>query len=242
MKKDVFISYSRKDMVIADELCNALDRVNISYFIDKQDIGVGHPFAEIAQAIKECTVFVYLGSGNAYKSKYAPKEINFAIKHKNKNSILPYLIDNTPLPDELDFLLCDYNIRTKVSHPIEPQLIDDLLNLLNRKNEFLQDEKSQNPKNENIEDSHRGNKNYAIAEKVKLIIENKLCVDPSEVHDEASFTNDLGADSLDAVELIMEFEKEFGIFIQDEQIESILATTGDFTVGDAISYIESKIK
>lgn len=71
-----------------------------------------------------------------------------------------------------------------------------------------------------------------IAAKVKEIIVDKLGVDESEVTSEASFTNDLGADSLDTVELIMEFEKEFDIAIPDDQAEKI------GTVKDAISYIE----
>jgi len=70
-----------------------------------------------------------------------------------------------------------------------------------------------------------------IAEKVTSIIVDKLGVEESEVTTEASFTNDLGADSLDTVELIMEFEKEFNIAIPDEQAEKI------GTVGDAVSYI-----
>lgn len=73
-----------------------------------------------------------------------------------------------------------------------------------------------------------------IATKVKNIIVDKLGVDEREVNPEASFTNDLGADSLDTVELIMEFEKEFNISIPDDQAEKI------GTVGDAIKYIEEK--
>ncbi len=60
-----------------------------------------------------------------------------------------------------------------------------------------------------------------IASKVKAIIVDKLGVDENEVTPEASFTNDLGADSLDTVELIMEFEKEFNIAIPDDQAEKI---------------------
>ena len=71
-----------------------------------------------------------------------------------------------------------------------------------------------------------------IASKVKAIIVDKLGVEESEVTETASFTNDLGADSLDTVELIMEFEKEFEIQIPDTQAEKIA------TVGDAITYIE----
>jgi len=68
------------------------------------------------------------------------------------------------------------------------------------------------------------------------IIADKLNVDESEVTPEASFTNDLGADSLDTVELIMEFEKEFNIAIPDDQAEKI------GTVGEAIKFIEGNIK
>ena len=71
-----------------------------------------------------------------------------------------------------------------------------------------------------------------IETKVKAIIVDKLGVDESEVTNEASFTNDLGADSLDTVELIMEFEKEFDIQIPDDQAENIA------TVGQAIQFIE----
>tara|TARA_B100001758_G_C18329728_1_gene568090 strand:+ start:279 stop:515 length:237 start_codon:yes stop_codon:yes gene_type:complete len=71
-----------------------------------------------------------------------------------------------------------------------------------------------------------------VAEKVKAIIVDNLGVDATEVVDDASFTNDLGADSLDTVELIMEFEKEFDIQIPDDKAEAIA------TVGDAISFIE----
>ncbi|MEI8192949.1 MAG: acyl carrier protein [Flavobacteriia bacterium] len=75
-----------------------------------------------------------------------------------------------------------------------------------------------------------------IRSKVIAIIVDKLNVEESEVTNEASFTNDLGADSLDTVELIMEFEKQFGISIPDDQAEGIQ------TVGDAVSYIESNPK
>ncbi len=75
-----------------------------------------------------------------------------------------------------------------------------------------------------------------IAQKVKGIIIDKLGVEESEVTPEASFTNDLGADSLDTVELIMEFEKEFEISIPDDHAENIS------TVGQAITYLEEHVK
>ena len=72
-----------------------------------------------------------------------------------------------------------------------------------------------------------------IQNRDKAIIVDKLGVDESEVKPEATFTNDLGADSLDTVELIMELEKEFNITIPDDQAEKIA------TVGDAIAYVEA---
>ena len=74
-----------------------------------------------------------------------------------------------------------------------------------------------------------------VEAKVKSIIVDKLGVDESEVKRDANFTNDLGADSLDTVELIMEFEKEFDISIPDEDAEDIA------TVGNAIDYIDERV-
>ncbi|ACT95118.1 MULTISPECIES: acyl carrier protein [Dyadobacter] len=76
----------------------------------------------------------------------------------------------------------------------------------------------------------------AIAERVKQIIVEKLGVEESEVTPEANFQNDLGADSLDTVELIMEFEKEFNLSIPDDQAENI------GTVGQAVAYLEENVK
>ena len=75
-----------------------------------------------------------------------------------------------------------------------------------------------------------------IEARVKAIIVDKLGVDESEVTPNASFTNDLGADSLDTVELIMELEKEFGMSIPDDQAEKIA------TVKDAVDYISNNVK
>lgn len=74
-----------------------------------------------------------------------------------------------------------------------------------------------------------------IKAKVIAIIVDQLNVEESEVTNEASFTNDLGADSLDTVELIMEFEKQFNISIPDDKAEGIQ------TVGDAVAYIEANV-
>jgi len=82
--------------------------------------------------------------------------------------------------------------------------------------------------------STQGGKRMAVQEKVKSIIAEQLGVKPEEVTPEASFVDDLGADSLDTVELVMALEEEFGIEIPDEDAEKIT------TVGDAIKYIEEK--
>lgn len=79
-------------------------------------------------------------------------------------------------------------------------------------------------------------KPLSITEKVTAMIVDKLGVEPKEVVSSANFTNDLGADSLDKVELIMEFEKEFNLEMPDEDAEKLT------TVGEAIEYIEKKIK
>ena len=71
-----------------------------------------------------------------------------------------------------------------------------------------------------------------VSDKVKAFICDQLMVDSEEITDESSFVEDLGADSLDTVELIMEFEDEFGLEISDEQAEKIS------TVGEAVSYLE----
>ncbi len=76
----------------------------------------------------------------------------------------------------------------------------------------------------------------SIEERVKKIIVERLGVDESEITNEASFTKDLGADSLDTVELIMEFEREFNISIPDDKAENIQR------VGDAIEYLKSEVK
>ena len=75
-----------------------------------------------------------------------------------------------------------------------------------------------------------------LENKIKEIIVDKLGIEESEITNSASFTNDLGADSLDTVELIMEFEKEFNVSIPDEDAEKIQ------TVGDAVTYLKDNVK
>lgn len=132
-KYDVFISYSRKDSTIADEICKAFDRIGITYFIDRKGIGGGNEFPlELATSILNSQVFLLLGSKNSYESKYTNAEIHFAFKKKQQKSILPYILDDTPMPLEIDFILSTINWRKYQEHPINTILVDDVLKLLGR--------------------------------------------------------------------------------------------------------------
>ena len=132
-KYDVFISYSRKDSAIADEICKAFDRVGITYFIDRKGIGGGNEFPlELATSILNSQIFLLLGSKNSYESKYTNAEIHFAFKKKQQKSILPYILDDTPMPLEIDFILSTINWRKYQEHPINTVLVDDVLKLLGR--------------------------------------------------------------------------------------------------------------
>lgn len=133
MKHDVFISYSRKDLVVADKICDVLDKAGVSYFIDRQGIGGGMEFPKvIATAIKESELFLFLASENSYSSKFTSSEITFAFNKKQKNQLLPYVIDSSSLPDELEFVFSSINIRNMKEHPIETTLVEDILDLLGR--------------------------------------------------------------------------------------------------------------
>jgi acyl carrier protein len=92
------------------------------------------------------------------------------------------------------------------------------------------------PRARGVSDSGGGAVMAVDFEKIRKIIVDQLGVDESEVTEDASFVDDLGADSLDTVELVMALEEEFGIEIPDEDAEKII------TVGDAVKYIDSKLK
>ena len=133
-KYDIFISYSRKDTAIADQICAALDSVGITYFIDRQGIGGGFEFpAVLAENIVNSKLFLLLASKNSYESKFTMSEIVFAFNKKPKNAILPYIIDNSSLPISLEFVFAGINWRNMTDHPIDPTLVDDLLRMLGRK-------------------------------------------------------------------------------------------------------------
>lgn len=133
MKYDVFISYSRKDSEVADRVYNALTQAGISCFIDRQDINGGKEFVDvITESIDNSTLFLFLGSGNSYSAKYAPLEARYAFEEKKPESIIPYLIDRTPLPKKFRFYFGSINIRNIIDHPVETVLVDDVLALLGR--------------------------------------------------------------------------------------------------------------
>ena len=133
MTYDVFISYSRKDTNIANQICAAFDRVGISYFIDRQGIGGGMEFPKVlAPAIKDSNVFLLLASKNAYQSPYTSREVTFAFNKKNGEKMLPYIIDDSVLPDDLELVFSNTNWRTIQEHPIDTVLIEDILHLLGR--------------------------------------------------------------------------------------------------------------
>lgn len=126
-KYDVFLSYSRKDTEIADKICQAFNRAGISYFIDRQGIGGGMEFPTVlAKAIKESKVFLFLASKNSYNSKFTQSEIVYAFNKKQKQDILPYIIDGSTLPDELEFTFSAINWRQMDKHPIDT-ILDDIL-------------------------------------------------------------------------------------------------------------------
>ena len=127
-KYDVFISYSRRDTEVADKICQAFNDVGISYFIDRRGIGGGMEFpAVLAKAIKESKVFLFLASKNSYDSKFTQSEIVYAFNKKQKQDILPYIIDGSTMPDELEFTFSSINWRLMDSHPIDTVLVDDIL-------------------------------------------------------------------------------------------------------------------
>ena len=127
-KYDVFISYSRRDTSVIDKICKAFDENHISYFLDRQGIGGGLEFPKVlADAILSSQIFLFIASENSYKSKFTQSEVIFAFNKKQKEDIIPYIIDDFPLPSELELTFAAINWRKKSKHPIETTLVDDVL-------------------------------------------------------------------------------------------------------------------
>ena len=126
-KYDVFISYSRKDTKIANKICEVFDKAGIVYFIDRQGIGGGLEFpAVLAKAIRESKIFLFLASKNSYESKFTQSEIVYAFNKKEKQNIIPYIIDGSDLPEELAFTFSAINWRNINDHPIDTVLLEDI--------------------------------------------------------------------------------------------------------------------
>ena len=136
-KYDVFISYSRKDSLIADSICKAMESVGLTYFIDRQGIGGGKEFPSVlADAICDSELFLFLASKNSYESKFTNSEITFAFNEKPHERIIPYIIDNSRLPRHLRFVFSSITWRNLQEHPIESVLIPDILNLLGKEKKY----------------------------------------------------------------------------------------------------------
>ena len=139
-KYDVFISYSRKDTEVADKICQAFNDANISYFIDRQGIGAGMEFpAVLAKAIKESKVFLFLASKNSYDSKFTQSEIVYAFNKKQKQNIIPYIIDSSTMPDELEFTFSAINWRRMDEHPIETVLVGDVFSIVGKQRKLSEE-------------------------------------------------------------------------------------------------------
>ena len=132
MQYDVFISYSRKDMAVADQIAKAFDAAGISYFIGRQEMDGGLESSKVlATAIKESTVFLFLASKNSYESKYTRNEVAYVFNKKEDPQIIPYIIDGSTLPDELELTLSSFKCRDMRQHPVET-VVGDVLEKLGR--------------------------------------------------------------------------------------------------------------
>ena len=138
MKDEVFISYSRKDTAIADQICEAFDKAGISYFIDRQGIGGGMEFPKVlANNILDSQIFLFIASKNSYESLFTDREITFAFNKIRGEKMLPYIIDNAPFPKHLELIFASNNWRRLAEHPIEPVLIDDVFRLLGKERQNI---------------------------------------------------------------------------------------------------------
>ncbi|MDR1332175.1 MAG: WG repeat-containing protein [Tannerella sp.] len=134
MTHDVFISYSRADAEIADDICRAFDGAGISYWIDRGGIAVGEAFhAVIVRAIKESRITVFISSVNSNMSEYTIKEI--VIAFKNKKHIIPFCLDEEPFADRIEFYLCDLDQLQYYLHRefAIQKLVGDINRILGRK-------------------------------------------------------------------------------------------------------------
>lgn len=129
-KYDVFISYSSDDRAIADEICECFDRNGIIYFIDRREIEIGDEYIKrLYSAINDSQIMLYLASRNSYESPWTNKELTYAIKKKSNKDILPYIIDDAPMPEDKSFLFADINI-CKISETSIDEIVQNIKSLL----------------------------------------------------------------------------------------------------------------
>lgn len=129
---DVFISYSHLDIGVAKDICAAFDRAGITYFIDEELSGGSMISGRLADAIDSSRLMLYLASKNSYASIWTADEIHYAKTEKPLGFTIPYIIDDSPLPNALKLLFASCNQRKMSEHPIEPVLVNDVLKALGR--------------------------------------------------------------------------------------------------------------
>ncbi|MBQ3732465.1 MAG: SUMF1/EgtB/PvdO family nonheme iron enzyme [Bacteroidales bacterium] len=127
---DVFISYSHKDFKVAKSICKAITEAGLSCFFDEISMENPEFWPILAQGIKNCKIFLYLGSNHTAKAKITPKELGFAIEYKEAKYIYPYFIDDSQLPEVHKLMLSDINQRYMSRHPVDTGLIPDLKRIL----------------------------------------------------------------------------------------------------------------
>jgi len=128
MKYDVFISYSRKDTAVVDKIYQTLTADGLTCFIDRTGIDGGADFPiVITQGILDSRLLLFIASKNSYDSDFTKKELTFAVTNKGSSFIFPLIIDGTPLPKSLEFLLSDINWRSlSSSYSIEKELLAEV--------------------------------------------------------------------------------------------------------------------
>lgn len=143
MNYDVFISYSRKDTIIADRICEAFDKVGISYFIDRKCIPVGCVFTDvILENVRSAKIYLVLASKNSYDSGWVEDGLRYRWhlerEENRENSIILYIIDDSEMPLFWKFVL-DHSLPSRSigsfnmrDFPIEPCLVDKVLGMLER--------------------------------------------------------------------------------------------------------------
>ena len=130
-KYDVFISYSRKDSVVADKICSAFDQVGITYFIDRKGMGgTANYVTKIANEIDNSKMMLLLASANSYTSKYVAIELHYAFNHDVV--VLPYALDDIPTPKDFEILLIHANWHYLKINPIFPNLLTSIAELIGK--------------------------------------------------------------------------------------------------------------